>query len=97
MIAGYDRMLIVVLNHQRITLLVAAATLVFTALLYVIVPKGFFPSQDTGMIQGITQASQDVSFSEMGRRQQLLAAAILKDPAWKALHPPSAWTAITPA
>lgn len=80
MIAGYDRMLIVVLNHQRITLLVAAATLVFTALLYVIVPKGFFPSQDTGMIQGITQASQDVSFSEMGRRQQLLAAAILKDP-----------------
>lgn len=80
LIAGYDRMLIVVLNHQKITLLVAAATLVFTALLYVIVPKGFFPSQDTGMIQGITQASQDVSFGEMGRRQQLLAAAILKDP-----------------
>ncbi|QLK62397.1 MMPL family transporter [Enterobacteriaceae bacterium Kacie_13] len=80
LIAGYDRMLIVVLNHQKVTLLVAAATLVFTALLYVIVPKGFFPSQDTGMIQGITQASQDVSFSEMGRRQQLLAAAILKDP-----------------
>ncbi|AVF37199.1 efflux RND transporter permease subunit [Rahnella sikkimica] len=79
-IAGYDRMLIVVLNHQNITLLVAAATLVFTALLYVIVPKGFFPSQDTGMIQGITQASQDVSFSEMGRRQQLLTAAILSDP-----------------
>lgn len=80
MIAGYDRMLIVVLNHQKLTLLVAAATLVFTALLYVIVPKGFFPSQDTGMIQGITQASQDVSFSEMGRRQQLLTAAILNDP-----------------
>src|SRR5476649_1583480 len=80
LIAGYDRMLIVVLNHQRLTLLVAAATLVFTGLLYVIVPKGFFPSQDTGMIQGITQASQDVSFGEMGRRQQLLAAAILKDP-----------------
>lgn len=80
MIAGYDRMLIVVLNHQKLTLLVAAATLVFTALLYVIVPKGFFPSQDTGMIQGVTQASQDVSFSEMGRRQQLLTAAILNDP-----------------
>ncbi|MCM2447188.1 MULTISPECIES: efflux RND transporter permease subunit [Rahnella] len=80
MIAGYDRMLVVVLNHQKLTLLVAAATLVFTALLYVIVPKGFFPSQDTGMIQGITQASQDVSFSEMGRRQQLLTAAILNDP-----------------
>lgn len=81
LIAGYDRMLIVVLNHQRLTLLVAAATLVFTALLYLIVPKGFFPSQDTGMIQGITQASQDVSFGEMGRRQQLLTAAILQDPA----------------
>lgn len=80
LIAGYDRMLIVVLNHQKIMLLVAAATLVFTALLYVIVPKGFFPSQDTGMIQGITVASQDVSFSEMGRRQQLLTAAILSDP-----------------
>src|SRR5471030_409710 len=81
LIAGYDRMLIVVLNHQRLTLLVAAATLVFTALLYVIVPKGFFPSQDTGVIQGITQASQDVSFGEMGRRQQMLTAAILQDPA----------------
>ena len=81
LIAGYDRLLIVVLNHQRITLLVAAATLVFTALLYLMVPKGFFPSQDTGMIQGITQASQDVSFGEMGRRQQLLTAAILQDPA----------------
>jgi len=81
LIAGYDRLLIVVLNHQRITLLVAAATLVFTALLYVMVPKGFFPSQDTGMIQGITQASQDVSFGEMGRRQQMLTAAILQDPA----------------
>ncbi len=79
LIAGYDRMLTVVLNHQRLTLLVALATLVFTGLLYVIVPKGFFPSQDTGMIQGITMASQDVSFSEMGRRQQALAQAILKD------------------
>jgi len=79
LIAGYDRMLTVVLNHQRLTLLVALATLVFTALLYLIVPKGFFPSQDTGMIQGITVASQDVSFSEMGRRQQALAEIILKD------------------
>ncbi|MEG3134338.1 efflux RND transporter permease subunit [Rouxiella sp. T17] len=79
LIAGYDRMLNVVLNHQRLTLLVALATLVFTGLLYLIVPKGFFPSQDTGMIQGITMASQDVSFSEMGRRQQALANVILKD------------------
>ncbi|MDR3431829.1 MAG: efflux RND transporter permease subunit [Rouxiella aceris] len=79
LIAGYERMLNVVLDHQRLTLLVAAATLVFTALLYLIVPKGFFPSQDTGMIQGITLASQDVSFGEMGRRQQALAAVIMQD------------------
>ncbi|WAT01209.1 efflux RND transporter permease subunit [Rouxiella chamberiensis] len=79
LIAGYDRMLTVVLNHQRLTLLVALATLVFTGLLYLMVPKGFFPSQDTGMVQGITMASQDVSFSEMGRRQQALADVILKD------------------
>ncbi|MGA8120434.1 efflux RND transporter permease subunit [Rouxiella badensis] len=79
LIAGYDRMLTVVLNHQRLTLLVALATLVLTGLLYLIVPKGFFPSQDTGLIQGITMASQNVSFSEMGRRQQALAEIILKD------------------
>ena len=79
LIAGYDRMLTVVLNHQRLTLLVALATLVFTGLLYLMVPKGFFPSQDTGMVQGITMASQNVSFSEMGRRQQALADVILKD------------------
>jgi len=77
----YDRLLAKVLDHQRLTLLVAAATLIFTAVLYLIVPKGFFPTQDTGLIQGITQASQDVSFAEMGRRQQALAAIIAKDPA----------------
>jgi len=79
LIASYDRMLTVVLNHQRLTLLVALATLGVTALLYIAVPKGFFPSQDTGMIQGITRASQSVSFSEMGRRQQALADVILQD------------------
>jgi len=79
LIASYDRMLTVVLNHQRLTLLVALATLGVTALLYIAVPKGFFPSQDTGMIQGITRASQSVSFSEMGRRQQALAHVILQD------------------
>jgi multidrug efflux pump len=79
LISFYDRLLIVVLNHQRTTLLVALATLLFTGLLYMVVPKGFFPSQDTGMIQGVTLASQNVSFSEMGRRQQALVDVILHD------------------
>lgn len=81
LIAGYDRLLTIVLNHQRLTLLVALATLVLTALLYLIIPKGFFPSQDTGLIQGVTVASQDVSFSEMAKRQQQLAEIVLKNPA----------------
>ncbi|CAO97819.1 multidrug efflux RND transporter permease subunit [Erwinia tasmaniensis] len=81
LIAGYDRLLTIVLNHQRLTLLVALATLALTALLYLMVPKGFFPAQDTGLIQGVTVASQDVSFSEMSRRQRQLAAIILQNPA----------------
>ncbi|MCQ4106674.1 multidrug efflux RND transporter permease subunit [Erwinia persicina] len=81
LVAGYDRLLTVVLNHQRVTLLVALATLLLTGLLYLLVPKGFFPSQDTGLIQGVTVASQEVSFKEMSRRQQQLAAIILKNPA----------------
>ncbi len=81
LVAGYDRWLTVVLDHQRLMLLVALATLALTALLYIMVPKGFFPPQDTGLIQGITVASQDVSFSEMGVRQQRLADIILKNPA----------------
>ena len=80
LIAGYDRLLSIVLDHQTLTLLVALATLLFTALLYVIVPKGFFPTEDTGLIQGITIASQDVSFKEMATRQQRLADVILKNP-----------------
>jgi multidrug efflux pump len=76
----YDRCLSVVLDHQRLTLLVAIGTLVFTALLYLVIPKGFFPTQDTGLIQGITVASQDVSFSEMSQRQQALTAILAKDP-----------------
>ena len=79
LISYYDRGLIVVLNHQTATLLVALGTLVLTAVLYLAVPKGFFPSQDTGMIQGSTQAAQNVSFSEMARRQQALVDAILRD------------------
>ncbi|UIL52039.1 MULTISPECIES: efflux RND transporter permease subunit [Pantoea] len=81
LIGGYDRLLTVVLNHQKLTLLVALATVALTALLYLVVPKGFFPTQDTGLIQGVTVASQDVSFSTMATRQQALSALIMKNPA----------------
>ena len=79
-IAGYGRTLKWVLKHQTATLLVTAGTLVLTLLLYVVVPKGFFPVQDTGVILGISEAPQDVSFAAMSQRQQQLARAILKDP-----------------
>jgi len=79
-IAGYGRVLSWVLDHQRATLTVALATLGLTVLLYVYVPKGFFPVQDTGVIQGISDATQSISFSAMAERQQQLAAIILKDP-----------------
>jgi multidrug efflux pump len=81
----YGRTLRWVLKHQTETLLVAAGTLVLTVWLYVIVPKGFFPVQDTGIIQGISEAPQTISFSEMARRQQLLAQEILEDPAVESL------------
>ena len=80
-IAFYGRTLRWVLKHQTATLLVAAATLVLTICLYIIVPKGFFPVQDTGVIQGISQAAQNISFAAMAQRQQALAEVILKDPA----------------
>ncbi len=70
-----------VLQHQTLTLLVAASTLVLTVFLYVVVPKGFFPVQDTGIIQGISEAPQSISFSAMAERQQALAKLILQDPA----------------
>ncbi len=76
----YDRTLRVVLRHQTATLLVTVGTLVATILLYYYVPKGFFPVQDTGVILGISDAAQDISFSAMARRQQALADVILKDP-----------------
>jgi multidrug efflux pump len=69
-----------VLGHQRLTLLVTAGTLVGTLLLYVVVPKGFFPVQDTGVILGISEARQSISFSAMGERQQALSKVILRDP-----------------
>ncbi len=69
-----------VLDRQPMTLLVAIATLILTILLYVFIPKGFFPVQDTGVIQAITEAPQSVSFAEMSRRQAAMAAVILQDP-----------------
>ncbi|MFY9584817.1 MAG: multidrug efflux RND transporter permease subunit [Candidatus Acidiferrales bacterium] len=69
-----------VLQHQTATLVVTVGTLVLTLLLYVVVPKGFFPVQDTGVILGISEAPESVSFASMAERQQTLARAILKDP-----------------
>jgi multidrug efflux pump len=80
-IARYGVMLNWVLDRQRATLLVAVGTLVLTVLLYFFVPKGFFPVQDTGLIQGISEAPQSISFSAMADRQEALAAAILQNPA----------------
>ena len=79
-IAMYGRGVKVVLRHQTLTLLVTAATLVLTIVLYYVVPKGFFPVQDTGVILAISEAPQTVSFSGMADRQQALAGVILKDP-----------------
>ncbi len=77
----YGKTLQFVLRFQTITLLVAVATLVVTILLFIRIPKGFFPIQDTGVIQGISEAAQTVSFNEMSNEQQALAKVILKDPA----------------
>ena len=80
-IARYGRALEWVLDRQRATLLVAVGTLLLTVALYIWIPKGFFPVQDTGLIQATTEAPQSISFSAMAERQQALAAQILKDPA----------------
>jgi multidrug efflux pump len=77
----YGRTLQFVLRYRTTTLLVTVATLIGTILLYIYVPKGFFPVQDTGIILGVSEAPQDVSFSAMAQRQQSLARVILKDPA----------------
>ena len=76
----YDRCLIVVFRHQTLTLLVAVGTVVLTVALYVVIPKGFFPVQDTGLIQAVTEGPQSVSFAAMSQRQRALAEAILEDP-----------------
>ncbi|MFK3799966.1 efflux RND transporter permease subunit [Pseudomonas sp. NPDC088444] len=78
---GYDRGLVWVLDHQKLTLLIAVGTVALTGFLYLVVPKGFFPTQDTGLIQGFTRASQDVSFTEMARRQQAMVDVVRQDPA----------------
>ena len=70
-----------VLDHQKLTLAVALGTIVLTGLLYIVIPKGFFPVQDTGVIQGVSEASQSISFSAMGRQQEKLIDKILEDPA----------------
>ena len=84
-LALYARTLRAVLNHQPLTLVVAVATLGLTLVLYTVVPKGLFPVQDTGVILGISEAPQSVSFPAMAQRQQALARAILDDPAVQTL------------
>ncbi|MGB7622252.1 MAG: multidrug efflux RND transporter permease subunit [Terriglobia bacterium] len=84
-IAFYGRTLQFVLRYRGTTLLITAATLVATILLYIFVPKGFFPVQDTGVILGVSDAPQNVSFTAMAHRQEALAQVILKDPAVESL------------
>jgi multidrug efflux pump len=85
MVQGYGTTLAWVLEHQKSTLLVAAGTLVLTVALYAMIPKGFFPVQDTGLILGVSEAPQSVSFPAMSERQQELAKEILRDPAVESL------------
>ncbi|MGA8645771.1 MAG: efflux RND transporter permease subunit [Candidatus Sulfotelmatobacter sp.] len=85
MIAFYGRTLKFVLRFQTITLFVAVATLMLTIFLYIIIPKGFFPVQDTGVIQGISQAPQTIGSKAMAEKQQALAKVILDDPAVESL------------
>ncbi len=81
MVAGYDRVLVVALRHRFTTLMVMLGTVVLTGYLFVIIPKGFFPQQDTGLILGITEASQDISPKGMATLQQRVVDTLLKDPA----------------
>jgi multidrug efflux pump len=80
-IEQYGKMVRVVLRHQPMTLLVAVGTLALTTYLYIVVPKGFFPIQDTGVILGISQAPETISFVAMGNKQQELSRVIMQDPA----------------
>ncbi|AVH38510.1 multidrug transporter subunit MdtB [Pseudomonas monteilii] len=85
LIKHYGSALQWVLKHQPLTLLVAVASLALTVFLYMVVPKGFFPVQDTGVIQGISEAPQSTSFAAMSERQQALSKVILQDPAVQSL------------
>jgi len=85
LIQHYGSALQWVLKHQPLTLLVAVASLVLTVFLYMVVPKGFFPVQDTGVIQGISEAPQSTSFAAMSERQQALSKVILQNPAVQSL------------
>jgi len=85
MIAFYGRTLKFVLEYQTITLLVAVATLLLTVFLYIVIPKGFFPVQDTGVIQGISQAPPAIGSNAMAEKQQQLAQTVLADPAVESL------------
>ena len=76
----YDVALTWVLDRQAATLVVAAATLAITVVLYIVIPKGLFPTQDTGVVQGVVEAAQSVSYGGMAKIQQDLAMQILKDP-----------------
>jgi multidrug efflux pump subunit AcrB len=92
----YAVMLDWVLARQRLTLLVSIGTLALTALLYVVIPKGFFPVQDTGLIQAISDAPQDTSFNAMASASAPSPTRCWKTPPWKTCPPSSAWTAPTP-
>ncbi len=78
---AYEAGLKVVLRHQFATLMVMLGTIALTGYLYVIIPKGFFPQQDTGLIIGLSEAAQDISFQAMAERQQALLSAVMRDPA----------------
>jgi multidrug efflux pump len=80
MIGGYERTLKRVLKHQPLTLAITIGTLVLTVFLFIVIPKGFFPQQDTGLIIGITEASPEISFARMMNRQQALARVVMSDP-----------------
>ncbi len=88
-VAPLGRLLSWVLDHQGLTLLVAFATLGLTVYMYIIIPKGFFPVQDTGLILGITEASPSVSFAAMSERQQAVAAAGAEGPPMSSASPRS--------
>jgi len=85
MTAFYGRTLNLVLDHQPLTLLIALGTLVLTIVMYIAIPKGFFPVQDTGVLQGISEADPTISFTAMAERQQALADVVLRDPAVESL------------